>query len=1200
MPILDQEEIFGKLIPTVYIDRVTLETTAQTPAKIDNPHIDTGATGQIVEDKFKDKSSTDPSFLKVSLDLSIKEVLDGDFVGRWFDDEKIRKYIKIRVIQSTDPVLSKALSSSNSAISITQQTAFENLQSPTFQTLLSGWGFLSAGGGVSNLESFIEKLNSSFDEKKLTLDYDVTGDREALASKYSQKDENGNSIIDITFKATFDIEAENPSHLSYFVVSYLDMELLREDFNLSFNSFTSKEQNGEVRSETIIDAAELVSWSLVYVDPEGKIWSGAVHQRSPGVWASYSTETKNSVALTIKRVVNSKVQDFRNIENVEKLQIDLAAIGDEVQPLQNKLLALKRDNMVREKSNAYFSNICLSRSRAGAAKLFFALDYQKLLKDTSVYKKIYELSTPKEVERMLRFGRVKYMKLLRRRISPVTTDNILGNPVEGKVVFDTDNPPSIIATGSDGGRVFTASNDDTGGLRELVVTLEMGQNGVRFFTAEDRSMIDVTDGVYQYGVEIEVEDAAARYLNNLARNLTSTMKELKQYYEEGTKLGMTRAVVELSDPHIDSAWERLSILNKTPGNYEPTSNRFTETFIKEQRKKWENSKNNSPWVKALTEYFRTLSILTPLSEVYDIQKISTELFKLAAPETGNPQSVSAIIELMEQLISRIGSLTGGTGSGDHSDANVQSYSQINKKVENKTNKIEYWFAEESFDSDVQKNYGYEYLSEAEGEKFDKLIEDAKQIKTPGLRLVPGEEYDNRLQAETLKYYNSLDPDLNMKKGGVDITSGDTIENSYFGFISPSFCYLGQEVKTMLDVSGTTQQTQGNDYYSVLESILLNFNTKSAPIPKQRQNSKRRAISATAQEYKNNIQSFFSNLGMSVESVETPSLIPGVEKLVSPQPSSFLETKEKLQSTFLKDDSKIEPLGDELPFKSEVEDEQEDINPNSLFLGIIKTFIDDGSLNINGPVGSTSAVIPFKKKNMASPDSVDPETIDTYNLNSDINIVNRISQYEEAKVDLAKSTGVEDADKKTVSDIIKSLPNQIKSVILSSVNSGPVRNNLFEKEYDAVIDVESSSYFRINYSFINKIEVATGYPNKSSMKVKELMWKPLTLERYKSAAGKQLLCRMSEFSAPTLGIKHPKGLKLELFDKYFILQPATLFDPVEGEAVTTLEQPTVEDPGQELIIPEIDGIIETTPKLGQLQNNPVGPKPDDKFCLPFRK
>ena len=87
--------------------------------------------------------------------------------------------------------------------------------------------------------------------------------------------------------------------------------------------------------------------------------------------------------------------------------------------------------------------------------------------------------------------------------------------------------------------------------------------------------------------------------------------------------------------------------------------------------------------------------------------------------------------------------------------------------------------------------------------------------------------------------------------------------------------------------------------------------------------------------------------------------------------------------------------------------------------------------------------------------------------------------------------------------------------------------------------------------------------------------------------------MSEFSAPTLGIKHPKGLKLELFDKYFILQP-----PAAAEEEPA--QVEIEDVTEENIIPEIDIIIKTTPDTAPLINNPVGPKPDDKFCLPFRK
>ena len=113
--ILSQEELLGKLIPNVYIDGITLESSGDPPPQ-DNPHIDADANFAIVEDKFKPRSGTSAKSLNVIVDLSIKEILDDDLVGRWFDEDKVVKYIKLMVVQSKDVHLTQALSDNRKAI----------------------------------------------------------------------------------------------------------------------------------------------------------------------------------------------------------------------------------------------------------------------------------------------------------------------------------------------------------------------------------------------------------------------------------------------------------------------------------------------------------------------------------------------------------------------------------------------------------------------------------------------------------------------------------------------------------------------------------------------------------------------------------------------------------------------------------------------------------------------------------------------------------------------------------------------------------------------------------------------------------------------------------------------------------------------------------------------------------------------------
>ena len=86
---VSQENILGSLIPDVYINGVTLETSGS-PVKETNPHIDH------TREKPKQKP---PEQLVVTVDLSLKEKLDDSLISSWFGEQQITKYLKIKVIQ---------------------------------------------------------------------------------------------------------------------------------------------------------------------------------------------------------------------------------------------------------------------------------------------------------------------------------------------------------------------------------------------------------------------------------------------------------------------------------------------------------------------------------------------------------------------------------------------------------------------------------------------------------------------------------------------------------------------------------------------------------------------------------------------------------------------------------------------------------------------------------------------------------------------------------------------------------------------------------------------------------------------------------------------------------------------------------------------------------------------------------------------
>ena len=72
MPNTDQEKILASLLPSVSIDCVTLESSTR---------------------GFLKKT-------KVNLDVSICQFLKDDILTGWFSEEQIKRYLKIKVVES--------------------------------------------------------------------------------------------------------------------------------------------------------------------------------------------------------------------------------------------------------------------------------------------------------------------------------------------------------------------------------------------------------------------------------------------------------------------------------------------------------------------------------------------------------------------------------------------------------------------------------------------------------------------------------------------------------------------------------------------------------------------------------------------------------------------------------------------------------------------------------------------------------------------------------------------------------------------------------------------------------------------------------------------------------------------------------------------------------------------------------------------
>jgi len=123
---------------------------------------------------------------------------------------------------------------------------------------------------------------------------------------------------------------------------------------------------------------------------------------------------------------------------------------------------------------------------------------------------------------------------------------------------------------------------------------------------------------------------------------------------------------------------------------------------------------------------------------------------------------------------------------------------------------------------------------------------------------------------------------------------------------------------------------------------------------------------------------------------------------------------------------------------------------------------------------------------------------------------------------------------TAKEVRDSLPNQLKSLYTNY--SKDVIWNLHDEDEDPTRS-SKAPVFQFRYNKVNAVEYLVGYEDATGdSRIKNPIWELLTGPILQSMPGDSMvICRMREFECQTIGVEHPKGLKLPVYDNYFILK-----------------------------------------------------------------
>ena len=749
-----------------------------------------------------------------------------------------------------------------------------------------------------------------------------------------------NNSSNLHFKRTFGIDVETPQHLSYFIFVYLETK-------------DGEEQNGYVMLQKVIDKGKSIS---------------------------------------------EVVQDFRHFENIKKNPIDLGYTENQA-PKQSKVPFFAEKDVVVSRKKAYFSEMFLSRDRLNRAKFAFGVDFRKIIRDSSIFGNLYENINRTKSQELLNLSSIQYFALKRRRINDVMTNNKLGSQRGGQSLFEKESIPeeTLLETGDTESKGLIKASNSNAGIRELNLLLNNGE-GVRFFTGYDESVSSLSDGIYQYGVEVTIEDKTKEYLEMLANDLSAEKRKLYEYYTDAND------------------------------NYIFTSNRFTQDFIDDQNKKPEN------WKAPVTKYLNVASVVNSIN----IDRVEAEFFKMVSPEKATPKSIMALINIMDDLVARLGSIVDfHSSSRGKSDKNREAKSYTSAGL-NKMTTYEHWFTNDQINASLANNVGYDYLSNTESA--------SRSTNISGLRAITIKNYSNRVSSEFKKYFEN-------KR-----TKDDKISLSY---LSPSFGYFkSSESGKIFNFIKSDDNTE----HANLAANILAFNTSKQS----------KGLTSATDEFKDVMSGFYSNMNLTVKSLDGGDIV-----------------------------KPLEPTG--------VEYTDPDIDPSELYMSLMKSFSKSGASNddsIKNPFAEKSTSFKVGDKQVTP----DEDFVKMWEANTINYIANRIE---------------------SVRSVLSPPPVQLKALMDGQNNIEIGSPNVKDKwDSESLKDPNMLPYFNFRYLMVNKIEVLTGFSSRGhNTRIKDLTWAPLNKSNMNMGI---VICRMKSFELPIMGIKYPKGLKLPVYDNYFIL------------------------------------------------------------------
>ena len=1060
MAVTTQEEILSGILPRVSIEKISLSNTSNN--------------------------------LEVNIELNIKEVLDNNFFGSWFDDMNIKKYILIDVIQSTDAQMTEALSFSNDMIQLCNLSRAKKNKDDTRVKALS---YLT---GKRKLSELLRLLETKTTRNVISLLEDKRGNKN-IKNYPSYTNSDGEKVYEISYKTKFILNnAIEPEHLAYFAVCSMDIQSLCSDLKIDYDVAESFEENGKVISEIVIEDSKIAGYSYIYVDANGVAWSGPVHQNDIGLWRSGDDETPQSINLSKITVSNTKIQDFRNFAEIERMMLDfnqqkrgengLMASSFNLENTLKQFTKLQSVDYKPDASLSQFTDVFSSIDSNGDVKFLFGIDFMNVLKSYSKFSKLYDSNNETFKSESISITKILDLKLYRRRIKNNVSSNNSAAKFDLEKFNEEESDELIFQTKDESWKNLNDSNTSKASIRETDLLVSGDNQFMRYFTGVDKTFKQLSDGVYQYYIEFELEDGVIQLVKDQLQNLSLAKNQLIEYYNKVSKPTMRKFLLESQNPHIDSPKETSNNSVITDYGYDIVLNKLSPQLVNRLIRQYGGLTSiSAPWVNSASILSAALDVFSESIQTNDDRtNIVNFLSKNLMPNSTNPSIISKMIELIDYFISSISK----TFDVNLENTNSSSPTSPSSSKTNKSFKVVKFF-NDIFDSNTLKSYNIDYLSVSPGEPNN----------DDGLRVLNKNKLTQRVSNEMSKFFSGEDLTINFLGEQQDVS-----ENIKYSFLTPtrldfrnrSILFSGIESDNLIQNRTLENFYNTENQYEKAVSIyadILNFKLDVSGKNRQR-------LSTTQQERTN---------------------LPQLERTIATQ-------KERIKTS-----AKINDLFSDFA---------------SLTISRFKT-TNSAVMNANSNVKSlnnlmsslSSGAIRSRQSSNPSYTSNSSHGMSNIVSNTEIDYIKNFANKRLGEVRVVGGS-VYGLNNKTFSaSKLNKIPNQIRALILKPQQlSDNVKNNIdYKGDFSSCIRNKTINYF--NFEMIAEVQFLDGFEaitNTDNLNLNNPIWKTLDKQYIDSIVGeREILCRLKSFQNLDIKIKPSNDLEKRYYDKYFLIKTTEL-------------------------------------------------------------